>query len=120
MKKSHIFKIKRVYEGVSKKDGVCFLVDRVWPRGVRKETLSDAKWLKDVAPSTALRKWFGHDPDKWNEFREKYRAELKENQDTWKPLLEAVKTHNVTLLFSAKDIERNQAVVLKNFLEGKK
>ena len=120
MKKSHVFQIKRVYDAAAKGDGIRFLVDRLWPRGVRKETLADAKWLKDVAPSDALRKWFGHDPAKWKEFQKRYRAELEKNPASWRLLLEAIKEDNVTLLFSAKDLERNQAVVLREFLEEKR
>lgn len=117
MSKPYVFKIKRVYEEPSAQDGVRFLVDRLWPRGIRKETLADAKWLKDVAPSDNLRKWFGHDPAKWKEFRKRYRAELEKNSAACEPILEAIKKDNVTLLFSAKDPEMNQAAVLKEFLE---
>lgn len=117
MKRLHGLQIKRVYDEASKQDGIRFLVDRVWPRGVRKEALGGAKWVKDVAPTSALRKWFGHDPAKWTEFRKRYRAELGKNNGAWQPILEAAKKDNVTLLFSAKDTERNQAVVLKEFLE---
>lgn len=120
MKKSHVLEIKRVYEAVSENDGLCFLVDRLWPRGVRKEALTDVTWLKEVAPSDELRKWFEHDPAKWKEFQKRYRAELKENPAAWKPILGAMKQDKVTLLFGAKDLEMNQAVVLKEYLEGKK
>ena len=117
MKKSYVFQIKRVYEASSENDGIRFLVDRLWPRGIRKEALADAKWLKGVAPTDDLRKWFGHDPAKGKEFQKRYRAELENNPAAWKPLLEAIKEDNVTLLFGAKDLEMNQAVVLKEFLE---
>lgn len=120
MKKSHVIQIKRVYEEPSAQDGIRFLVDRIWPRGIRKEALSDVQWLRDVAPSTELRKWFGHDANRWKEFRKRYRGELEKNHDAWEPLLEAVKKNNVTLLFSAKDLEMNQAAVLKEFLEEKR
>jgi uncharacterized protein YeaO (DUF488 family) len=117
MKKSPVIQIKRVYEAASKDDGIRFLVDRLWPRGIRKETLAGVKWLRDVAPSDALRKWFGHEPAKWKEFQKRYRAELENNPASWGLLLEAIKEDKVTLLYSAKDIERNQATVLKEFLE---
>ena len=120
MKKSHIIQIKRVYEAASKDDGTRFLVDRLWPRGIRKEALADVKWLKDVAPSDNLRKWFCHVPAKWKEFQKLYRAELEKNPAAWGLLLEAIKEDNVTLLYGATDQEMNQAVVLKKFLEGKR
>ena len=117
MPKPHIFQIKRVYDKPSPDDGLRFLVDRIWPRGIRKEALADAQWLRDIAPSTELRKSFCHDPAHWTEFRARYRAELKKNQAALKPLTDAIKKDNVTLLYSAKDTEMNQAVVLKEFLE---
>lgn len=116
----HVFQIKRVYEAASKDNGIRFLVDRLWPRGIRKEALADAKWLKDVAPSDELRKWFGHEPAKWKEFQKRYRAELENNPAAWGLLLKAIKEDNVTLLFSAKDLERNQAAVLREFLKEKR
>ena len=110
---------KRVYEGAKTSDGVRFLVDRLWPRGIKKEKLKLKAWLKDVAPSPELRKWFAHDPEKWTEFKKRYQAELKANPDTWAPILEAAKDGNVTLLYSARDTEHNSALVLKEFLEKK-
>jgi uncharacterized protein YeaO (DUF488 family) len=112
----HQIQIKRVYEKPSPDDGTRFLIDRLWPRGVKKSTLAGVEWLKDVAPSTPLREWFGHEPAKWKEFQKRYRAELKENSDAWKPLLDALKKSDVTLLYGAKDQEINHAVVLKAFL----
>jgi len=120
MKKSHGIDVKRVYEEVARDDGVRFLVDRLWPRGIRKDALSNTVWLKDVAPSNELRKWFGHDPARWKEFQKRYYDELKKKPVAWKPITDAIKQGNVTLLFGAKDLEMNQAVVLKEFLEGKK
>ena len=114
-----MLKTKRVYESAKKADGVRFLVDRLWPRGIKKEELKMKAWLKDVAPSPELRKWFGHDPDKWREFQKRYRAELKSNPEAWKPILEAAKDGNVTLLYSARDTEHNSALLLKEFLEKK-
>ena len=115
----HTIRIKRVYETRSAKDGICFLVDRVWPRGIRKESLSGVQWLRDVAPSTELRKWFGHQPVRWADFQRRYRGELEGNPESWKPLLAAVKKGDLTLLYSAKDERMNQAVVLKEFLEDR-
>jgi uncharacterized protein YeaO (DUF488 family) len=108
--------IKRVYETAAKSDGQRFLVDRLWPRGVKKESLRLDGWLKEVAPSDKLRKWFKHDPAKWEEFQKRYRAELKARPERCRPLLEAVDAGSFTLLFSAHDLEHNNAVVLKEFL----
>lgn len=108
---------KRVYDPPAPEDGKRFLVDRLWPRGVKKEALQLDGWLKDVAPSDALRKWFGHDPAKWEEFRERYFAELEAKPEAWRPLLEAARQGTVTLLFSARDEAHNNAVALKAFLE---
>lgn len=110
-------KLKRVYEAQEKSDGTRFLVERLWPRGMKKAQLKLDAWLKDVAPSDSLRRWFGHDPLKWNEFQKRYRAELSDNPDAWKPILEATKRGNVTLLYSSRDTEHNNATVLKSFLE---
>ena len=112
-----MLKTKRVYESVETSDGARFLVDRLWPRGIKKEKLKMEAWLKDVAPSPNLRKWFAHDPAKWQEFQQRYRAELESNPDAWKPILEAAKHGDVTLLFSARDTEHNSALLLKEFLE---
>lgn len=113
----HEVQIKRVYDESSSGHGTRFLVDRVWPRGIKKSKLSGVTWLKDVAPTTPLRKWFGHDPARWAEFQKRYRTELKKNPDALKPLEDALEKHDVTLLFGARDKEKNQAVVLKEFLE---
>ncbi len=112
-----MLKTKRVYESVETSDGARFLVDRLWPRGIKKEKLKMEAWLKDVAPSPNLRKWFAHDPAKWQEFQQRYRAELESNPDAWKPILEAAKQGDVTLLYSARDTEHNNALLLKEFLE---
>ena len=108
---------KRVYEVRAKNDGKRFLVDRLWPRGVKKEALKLDGWLKEVAPSDALRHWFNHDPVRWKEFQRRYRAELSDKPENWQPLLEAATAGDVTLLFSAHDTEHNNAVVLKALLE---
>ena len=112
-----MLKTKRAYEPAETSDGTRFLVDRLWPRGIKKEKLKMEAWLKDVAPSPELRKWFAHDPEKWNEFQKRYRAELRANPEAWKPILEAAKKGDVTLLYSARDTEHNSALLLKTFLE---
>ena len=112
-----MLKTKRVYERAEPNDGTRFLVDRLWPRGIKKDELKMKAWLKDVAPSPALRKWFAHDPAKWLEFQQRYQAELKSNPDAWQPVLEAAKQGDVTLLYSARDTEHNSAILLKRFLE---
>ena len=114
-----MLKTKRVYEPSEPGDGIRFLVDHLWPRGIRKENLEMEAWLKDVAPSPDLRKWFSHDPAKWQEFQTRYRHELKANADAWQPFLEAAKHGAVTLLYSARDTEHNSAALLKAFLEEK-
>lgn len=115
----HQIKIKRVYERASPQDGARFLVDRLWPRGVRKEALHLTGWVRDVAPSQKLRKWFGHDPARWTDFRKRYRVELAAKPDAWVSILDAADDGNVTLLFSAHDLEHNNAVALKEFLQGR-
>lgn len=109
--------IKRVYEKSSKDDGYRILVDRIWPRGVSKEDANLDTWNKDLAPSTDLREWFDHDPDKFEEFSKKYKTELKNSTDDLKMICEKAKDKTVTLLYGAKDTEHNQAVVLKEVLE---
>jgi uncharacterized protein YeaO (DUF488 family) len=110
-------KVKRVYEGIGRNDGTRYLVERLWPRGIKKVNLKMDAWLKDVAPSDGLRRWFGHDPVKWDAFQRRYRAELDANPGAWEILLEATRQGNVTLLYSARDTEHNNAVVLKTYLE---
>ena len=112
-----MIKIKRVYEPFDARDGTRFLVERLWPRGMKKDSLRIDGWLKDVAPSGALRRWFGHDPAKWDEFRRRYVAELDRQPEAWQPILEAAQRDDVTLLYSAHDIEHNNAVALKAYLE---
>ncbi len=106
-------KIKRVYEKPEKEDSIRILVDRLWPRGLTKEKASIDLWLKDIAPSTELRKWFGHDPEKWKEFRKRYLHELKENEEQVSLLKDQMKNGMVTLVYGANDVWHNQAVVLK-------
>lgn len=112
-----MIRIKRVYDQHEPGDGSRFLIDRLWPRGMKKETLQMDGWLKDVAPSDELRRWFGHDPAKWAEFCHRYHAELDGNSKVWRPLLDMAKRQDITLLFSAHDIEHNNAVALRSFLE---
>jgi uncharacterized protein YeaO (DUF488 family) len=111
-------KIKRVYEQPDKDDGRRILVDRLWPRGLTKEKAGVDLWLKDIAPSTELRKWFGHDPDRWEEFKERYRAELEEadKMGVLRDIAERARGENVTLLFGAKDTRHNDARALEAFI----
>lgn len=113
-----MLKVKRVYEKAETSDGTRFLVERLWPRGVKREALKMKGWLREVAPSNDLRRWFGHDPLKWNEFQKRYLAELGHNRDAWEPIVQAAKQGNVTLLYSTRDAEHNNALALKNFLEN--
>ncbi len=113
-----VMRIKRTYEARARTDGRRILVERLWPRGMKKEALAAHAWMKEVAPSTRLRKWFGHRPERWPEFRRRYRAELDANPDAWKPILEAARTGTVTLLYSAHDTVHNGAVVLREYLQG--
>lgn len=110
-------KIKRVYEHYESSDGYRILVDRVWPRGLTKEEVNSDLWLKEIAPSTELRKWFNHEADKWNEFLTKYALEIK-GSDAFKQLKDVIKDHKiVTLVYGAKNKENNQAVAIKSFLK---
>jgi len=111
--------IARAYDEPGPAGRTRFLVDRMWPRGVGKASLGIEAWLRDVAPSTELRRWFGHDPARWEAFQARYRAELDANPASWQPLLEAAERGPVTLLFGARDREHNQAVVLQAYLAHK-
>lgn len=116
-----MIEIARVYDeprGKSPKSER-YLVERLWPRGMKKESLQLDGWLKDVAPSSVLRKWFGHEPERWPEFRKRYLAELRENSDAWQPLLDAARRGELTLLYSVRDTERNSAIVLRDFLDSR-
>ncbi len=110
-------RLKRVYEPPASGDGMRVLVERLWPRGVRKADLAMDAWARDVAPSTDLRRWFGHDPARWDEFQQRYRAELDAAPGAWAPLLESARQGALTLLFSSHDQEHNNAVVLRDYLE---
>lgn len=110
--------LKRVYDAAAKTDGCRLLVERLWPRGMNKDSLRIDRWLKEAAPSTELRKWFNHDPAKWKEFQRRYFAELKRNRDAWLPIVQAAEKGKVTLLYSSRDTEHNNVVALKSFLEN--
>jgi len=108
--------VKRVREAPKAAEGERYLVDRLWPRGVKKDALAMQAWLKDVAPSSALRRWFGHNPNRWDEFRRLYFAELDAKPDAWRPLFEAAGKGTVTLLHDARDPDHNNAVALREYL----
>ena len=114
-----MFKLKRAYNDPEASDGLRYLVDRIWPRGVKKDALKLDGWIKDVAPSSQLRQWFGHDPQKWTEFRKRYFAELDKKPEAWQPLLEAGRKGTVTLVYSAQDSQHNNAVALAEYLRRK-
>lgn len=118
-KRDLMIHLKRAYDEPSQNDGVRILVERLWPRGVAKEKAAIDVWLKDIAPSTELRKWYNHDPEKWKDFQKKYRAELKEKGDVLSLLRHRMEEGTVTFVYAAKDEERNSAVVLKAYLEKK-
>ncbi|WOD44801.1 DUF488 domain-containing protein [Hwangdonia lutea] len=111
-------KTKRIYEDPAKHDGYRILVDRIWPRGVSKQDAKLDDWNKNIAPSEKLRKWFDHDPDKFEEFEEKYQKELENKSEDLNRIREHAKSKTVTLLYGAKDTKHNQAVVLKTVLEA--
>ncbi len=111
--------LKRAYESASRADGTRFLVERLWPRGVSKTKLQVDAWLKDAAPSTELRRWFAHDPEKWNEFRRRYRNELDAQPEAYRPIVSAARRGRVTLVYSSHDEQHNNAVALKEYLDRK-
>jgi uncharacterized protein YeaO (DUF488 family) len=113
---STLVRIKRIYAPVAEGDGYRILVDRLWPRGVSKAAACIDLWMRDIAPSTVLRRWFNHDPAKWKEFRLRYHAELKEKTALLATIKEQAKSCPVTLVYSAKDEQRNQAVALQDLL----
>jgi uncharacterized protein YeaO (DUF488 family) len=111
-----VLKLKRAYDPVSPEDGVRFLVERLWPRGLTKEKLRVDAWLKEAGPSTELRKWFSHDPDKWSQFRARYFRELDSAPEAWRPILSAARRGTVTLIYSSHDEQHNNAVALREYL----
>jgi uncharacterized protein YeaO (DUF488 family) len=115
-----MFKLKRAYEEPSAEDGLRVLVERLWPRGLTRERAAVDLWLKEVAPSAELRKWYGHDPAKWKEFQSRYRAELRENMAAVEQLKQKGEEGKVTLVYAARDEEHNSAVVLKRVLDRRK
>jgi uncharacterized protein YeaO (DUF488 family) len=112
-----MIKLKRAYDRASRDDGVRYLVERLWPRGIKKTELQLDGWLKEVAPSPELRKWFGHDPAKWPQFRQRYFTELKAHEESLERLLKAARRGPVTLVFSSQDTEHNAAVALRDYLK---
>ncbi len=114
-----MIRLSRVYSQSVEDKGARYLVDRLWPRGVRKSDLRLDGWLKEIAPSDGLRRWYGHDPQRWDEFRRRYFAELDGNGKALEPLLSAARSGAVTLLYGAQDEEHNNAVALKEYLENK-
>ena len=113
-------KVKRIYDSPSKDDGKRILVDRLWPRGIKKEKAMLHEWLRDIAPSTELRKWFSHDPSRWQEFEKRYRKELLQKPVLLERLKEEANKGTITLLFGARDSEHNNAVALKSAIIGKR
>ena len=116
-RRAALIKVKRVYEAPSEGDGFRILVDRVWPRGLSKKAAAVDVWMWDIAPSAELRKWFGHDPDKWKQFCVRYTKELDARADKVALLKARIRAHTVTLVYAAKDIAHNNAVALKQYLE---
>lgn len=112
-------RLKRAYQPAAADDGLRILVDRLWPRGLKKSDAGIDRWIKDIAPSTALRKWFGHDPARWPEFRRRYAAEIRRRPDQFAELRALARKGPVTLVFSARDELHNDAVVLRNVLLGR-
>ena len=110
--------LKRAYEESSPEDGLRFLVDRLWPRGVKAAELALDGWFKEIAPSDGLRRWFGHDSTKWDEFRRRYFTELDSRPEVWREIGHAARNRRVTLIYSAHDTEHNNAVALKEYLEA--
>jgi uncharacterized protein YeaO (DUF488 family) len=111
-----MIQIKRVYDPASSEDGVRYLVDRLWPRGIKKDNLAMTAWLKEVSPSNQLRQWTHQNPDTWDEFQRRYSLELDSNPSAWQPIMEAAQNGTVTLLYSASDTVHNNAVALLNYL----
>ncbi len=118
MKESLPLRVKRVYDPPSAEDGVRLLVDRLWPRGLKKEAAKLDDWLKEIAPSDSLRQWFGHDPSRWEEFRKRYSTELDGKPEMCRAILKRTREETVTLLYGAKDEQHNNAVALLQYLQA--
>src|SRR6476661_130842 len=114
-----MIKLKRAYDPISRTDGTRFLVERLWPRGLTKAKLHVDAWLEEVGPSTELRKWFSHDPEKWDTFRARYARELNSRPEYWRPIVSAARRGPVTLVYSSHDTEHNNAVALKQYLRSR-
>lgn len=114
-----MIRIKRVYDKPARTDGYRLLIDRLWPRGLGRASLQMDAWCKEAAPSADLRRWFRHDPAKWPEFQRRYRLELDAHPDSWGPILAKARHANVTLLYSARDVEHNNAAVLRDYLNAR-
>jgi uncharacterized protein YeaO (DUF488 family) len=115
-----MIRLKRIYEPAAPSDGVRVLVERLWPRGVKKIVAHLDQWAKEAAPSGSLRKWFHHDPARWDEFRRRYFQELDQNEERWRPLLTVSLEGRVTLVYSSHDREHNNAVALKEYLDHRR
>lgn len=113
-----MIKIKRVYDPPAPDDGPRLLVERLWPRGMKKDSFQMNAWLKEAAPSTELRRWFSHDPEKWDEFQRRYKEELRHHPEAVQPIRAAAREGNVTLLISTRDAEHNSALILKQYLRN--
>lgn len=114
-----MIKVKRVYDPASPQDGPRFLVDRLWPRGIKRDALAVDDWRKEVAPSDILGRRFAHDPSRWDTFRRRYAAELDRRPEVWRPLLEVARRGDITLVYSARDPKHNNAVALRDYLEAR-
>jgi uncharacterized protein YeaO (DUF488 family) len=114
-----MIKIQRVYDTPSDPALPCFLVDRLWPRGIKKERLQSCSWIKEAAPSNELRNWYGHDPQRWEEFQRRYFSELDAHPQAWQPLLKAARQGDILLLYSTRETERNNAVALAIYLQAR-
>ena len=110
-------RLKRAYEAPAESDGRRYLVDRIWPRGICKAEAEFEDWLKEIAPSNELRKWFDHDPQRWAEFRRRYLSELKQHRDALRELAEQACRKRITLVYGARDQEHNQAIVIRQYLQ---
>jgi uncharacterized protein YeaO (DUF488 family) len=117
--RSQAIRLKRAYDPISRTDGKRFLVERLWPRGIAKAALPLDAWLKDAGPSTGLRKWFSHDPARWEEFCRRYFGELDARPEAWQPIAEAAGRGTVTLIYSSHDTQHNNAVALQSYLLGR-